>query len=401
VSVARSVSEAARAAERTGVVREIARHLGFSAVATTTLSPFEADGLALEAWDAAGFAGEMGYMRRGAALLADPRRLAPTARSLLTLAVDHASGTPPPRPPGAGRVARYAWGRDYHDVVRPRLEALVLRVARAEGRTLAARVFTDAVPLLERAAAARAGLGFVGKSTNLLREDAGSRFFLAEILWDLDLPPSGVANAASCGTCRRCLDACPTGAFEGPFRLDARRCISYWTIEARGPIPRDLRPRLGEWVFGCDVCQDVCPFDRFPRRDAWPELRAEAGVGPHLGLVETLSIEDDAAFRDRFAGTALLRPRRAGLLRNAAVVAGNVGCVDATDVLERRARTDSAPLVRGHALWALARLAPSRGRAAAAALARDDPDSFVREEAASVLEPRTPTPAPPAGQARG
>jgi epoxyqueuosine reductase len=373
------------ALERWTLVRGLARDLGFSAVAATTPDPLEADGVALAAWCASGFEGEMAYMRRGADLLADPRRIAPGAVSILTLAVDHAPGLPPPSRPGAGRVARYAWGRDYHEVVRPRLEALVARVAEALGRPVAARVFTDAVPLLERAAAARAGLGFVGKSTGLLREDAGSRFFVAEVLWDVPLPATGTSSGASCGTCRRCLDACPTGAFEGPFRLDARRCISYWTIEARGPVPRDLRPRFGDWVFGCDVCQDVCPFDRFPRPDAWPELSAEAGVGPHLDLVATLSIEDEREFRARFAGTALLRPRRAGLLRNAAIAARNGGCRAAVPVLERRARDDVEALVRGHALWALAGLAPEAARAVASRARTQDRDAFVREEAEAVL----------------
>src|SRR4030095_465504 len=183
----------------------------------------------------------------------------------------------------------------------------------------------DAVPLLERAAAARAGLGFFGKNTNLLQPKKGSWFFLSEILLDLELPADDRVVKVSCGSCRRCLDACPTNAFPSPYVLDSGKCISYLTIENKGAIPVDIRASIGDWVFGCDVCQEVCPFNRFAGETQWPELRAEAGVGPRLELVEVLSISSDAEFKERFRGTALLRPRRRGLLRNAAVVEANVG----------------------------------------------------------------------------
>jgi epoxyqueuosine reductase len=377
--------------ERWALVRAAAADLGFSAVGATRIEGLERDAVALRAWGAAGFSGDMAYMARPAALLAEPRRLAPAALSLVSLAVDYDARPLPFDDEGRfGRVARYAWGRDYHDVVRARAEALLARIAAIEGRPVRGRAFSDAVPLLERAAAARAGIGFVGKNTNLLRpaREGGSWFFLAEVLVDVELPETPPPGGPSCGTCRRCLDACPTGAFEGPYRLDARRCISYLTIECKGAIPEAIRPCLGAWVFGCDDCQDVCPFNRLPRGDAWPELRAEAGPGPRLDLVETLSIGDDVEFRARFSGTALLRPRRRGLLRNAAVAAANVGCEAAVPALSERVERDPEPLVRSHALWALARL-DARAARRAAERARRDPDPDVAAAArAAAAGPR-------------
>jgi epoxyqueuosine reductase len=184
----------------------------------------------------------------------------------------------------------------------------------------------------------------------------------------------------SCGTCHRCLDACPTKAFAGPYKLDSRRCISYLTIENKGAIPVDLREGLGEWIFGCDVCQEVCPFNRFASDTAWPELQMSAGAGPRLELAELLSMASDEEFRARFKGTPLTRPKRRGLLRNAAVVARNIECTAAVPVLIERVEQDPEPLIRAHALWAIAYLDTQKAGALIERSLRDG-DWQVREEA--------------------
>jgi epoxyqueuosine reductase len=366
-------------------IRSAARGLGFEVAGIASVEPLARDDEAFRNWCEAGFAAGMDYMTRRPELHAHPGRLVPSALSLVTLAINYYASAPAFEHENRyGRVARYAWGLDYHDVVKPRLMALVSVIEKLAGRKLQARCFVDAVPLLERAIAARAGVGFFGKNTNLLQPKSGSWFFLSEILLDLDLPADGRASKVSCGSCNRCITACPTDAFAAPYRLDSRRCISYLTIENKGAIPRDLREGIGEWVFGCDVCQDVCPFNRFSSDTDWLELHAEAGAGARLDLVELLSIDTDEKFRARFRGTPLTRPKRRGLLRNAAVVAANVGCSAAVPVLIERVEHDPEPLIRSHALWALTRL---NGRKARLLIEQslDDTDPLVREEAVSLF----------------
>jgi epoxyqueuosine reductase len=367
-------------------IKEAARRLGFECLGITSVEPLESDTCALHQWCEAGFAAEMEYMTRRPDLHGNPKLLVPYAASLITLAVNYYMASPAfEHEHRYGRVARYAWGRDYHDVVKSRLIELVAEIERLAGQSVRARCFVDAVPLLERAVAARAGLGFFGKNTNLLQPRRGSWFFLAEVLLDLELPADDQQIKVSCGSCHRCIDACPTDAFAEPYRLDCRRCISYLTIENKGPIPLDLREMVGEWVFGCDVCQDVCPFNRFSSDTAWSELRPEAGVGARLDLVETLSIATDEQFRLRFQGTPLTRPKRRGLLRNAAVVAANIACTAAVPVLIERIHHDAEPLIRSHALWALAQLDRQK---AAPLIERSlaDPSPLVREEAQQLFD---------------
>jgi len=341
-------------------VRDVALEHGFDLVGVTSGAPLVDALAALEAWAAAGHAADMGWMVRNPPERAEPATLLSTVRSVVTLAVNHRAPAPAFAAEARyGRVARYAWGRDYHDVVIPRLEAVgEALVGRVPGATRFA-VACDHSPLLERAAAARAGLGFFGKNTCLILPRKGSWHLLGEVLLDAALPPTPTPrHEQHCGTCTRCLDDCPTDAFVAPFVLDARRCISYLTIEHRGPIPEALRPRLGAWVFGCDDCQEVCPFNRHAAPSSWPEFAPDAGAGPRLDLAEVLSIRTDEEFRARFAGTPLLRPKRRGLLRNAAVVARNVGALAAVPALEARLHEDEDPLVREHARWALEGLAP-------------------------------------------
>ena len=362
-------------------IKDAAREFGFEVVGITSVEPLARDDAAFRKWREAGFAAGMEYMTRRTELHAHPKALVPWSASLITLAINYYATAPDFHHENRyGRVARYGWGLDYHDVIKPRLRALAGRIEKLAGRELRARSFVDAVPLLERAAAARAGIGFFGKNTNLLQPQAGSWFFLAEILVDMELPAEDCEVKVSCGSCRRCLNACPTDAFAGPYNLDSRRCISYLTIENRGAIPHDLREGLGEWIFGCDICQDVCPFNRFSSDTLWPDLRPEAGVGPRLDLVEVLSIATDEEFRFRFKGTPLTRPKRRGLLRNAAVVAANVGCEAAVPALIERIEGDPEPLVRSHALWAIAYL-DRRKAAPLIEQALRDSNSQVYEEA--------------------
>ena len=367
-------------------IKNAARELGFEVAGIASVEPLERDDLAFQAWRQAGFAAGMDYMTQRPELHAHPRKLVPYAQSLITLAVDYYFATPAfEHEHRFGRVARYAWGRDYHDVVKPRLQALAGRIEEIAGREIHARCFVDAVPLLERAVAARTGLGFFGKNTNLLQPRTGSWFFLSEILLDVELLADNREIKVSCGSCRRCLDACPTDAFPAPYVLDSGKCISYLTIENKGVIPRELRAGVGEWVFGCDVCQDVCPFNRFASDSRWPELHPEAGVGPRLDVVQVLSIASDDEFRERFRGTPLTRPRRRGLLRNAAVVAANVGAAAVVPTLIERIENDNEPLIRSHCLWALGRLDSKRAVPLAERTLKADPDPSVREEAKMIL----------------
>lgn len=367
-------------------IKNAARDLGFEVAGIASLEPLERDDVAFQEWREAGFAAGMDYMTRRPELHARPRALAPFAQSLITLAVDYATTAAVfEHEHRFGRVARYAWGLDYHDVVKPRMQMLVGKIEKIAGREIHARCFVDAAPILERAVAARAGLGFFGKNTNLLQPRSGSWFFLSEILLDLDLPPDRLEIKVSCGSCRRCLEACPTDAFPAPYQLDSRKCISYLTIENKGAIPRELRAAMGDWVFGCDVCQDVCPFNRFASDARWPEFHPESGVGPRLDLIEVLSLKSDIAFRERFHGTPLTRPRRRGLLRNAAVVSANVGATAAVPSLIERTDSDAEPLIRSHCLWALSQLDPARAAPIAERMLKFDPDALVREEAEMIL----------------
>lgn len=369
-------------------IKNAARELGFEVAGIASVEPFGRDNTSFQQWVDAGFAAGMDYMTRRPELHASPRAVVPYAQSVITLAVNHYADAPAfEHEQRYGRVARYAWGRDYHHVVKPRLQALAATIEQLAGRPIHARCFVDAVPLLERAVAARAGVGFFGKNTNLLQPRGGSWFFLSEILLDLELPADNHRTKVSCGSCHRCIDACPTNAFAGPYRLDSRRCISYLTIENKGAIPREFRAAVGEWIFGCDVCQDVCPFNRFASETAWPEFHPQAGAGARLDLVGVLSIATDDEFRARFCGTPLTRPKRRGLLRNAAVVAANVGATAAVPSLISRIENDSEPLIRSHALWGLGQLDPRRAIQAAEQTLKTDDDPSVREEAEMVLGP--------------
>ena len=373
-----------------------AREAGLHCLAVVPAEPLDLDAARLRAWQASGYAGAMAWMKRDAARQGDPRSLMPAAASVVVFAVGYSRAALPPAPPGSGRVARYAWGRDYHEELPRRVEQFTALLREQAGVEIMARVFSDAVPLLERALARAGGLGFTGRNTMIITPGRGSFFFLAEAILDVAITGSGplpVLNG-SCGTCRRCLDACPTRAFVDEYTLDARRCISYLTIEKRGHLTVAERRALGSWVFGCDVCQEVCPFNHAPlRRGGQGDLSAfepEQGVGAHLTLEPLFALTSERLFRTRFTGTPLLRARRAGLLRNAAVVLANTGWVPAVQVLAQAAREDPSPVVRAHCLWAVCVLDRDYGAQSclAAALvdaALRDPDESVQAEARSLV----------------
>jgi epoxyqueuosine reductase len=365
-------------------IKRRARALGFHGVGVTDVQPLEEAEKQYHRWLREGYAADLHYMQASAHLRAHPKRVWPEARVVLVLAVNYYSGEFDPLPRGYGRIARYAWGRDYHDVIPARLRQLVGEIEHLLGRPVRARWFTDAAPLLERALAVRAGLGRVGWNACLITETFGSWVFLSEILLDVELVPDP-AETRPCQSVFDCQRSCPTGALRPDGLVDARLCISYHTIENRGAIPRALRPQLGDWLFGCDVCQQVCPHNaRVPITD-WPDFHPEAGVGQRLALAEVLTLTSDDAFRARFRGTALRRAKRRGLLRNASIVAANTGYEDAIPHLRRLAREDPDEIIRGHALWALRVLDPIGSRPIVDR-ARRDPHPFVRQEAEWALE---------------
>lgn len=325
-------------------------------------------------WLERGWHGEMRYLAREDAVRrrVSPSEALPGCRTIVVVVLSYAGEAPdqaPPfgPPPEAGEplqgvVARYALGPDYHDVFEERLALLAERVEElAPGtRTLP---YVDYGPVLERDHAQRAGLGWIGKNTVLIDPELGSWLLLGELLTTLELPPDEPFTADRCGSCVRCIEACPTDAIRGPRELDARRCISYLTIELRGPIPEELRPLIGNRVFGCDICQEVCPWNReIPVFEDRPVGRVVPGrpVPPRTmaAWAEELLAMDDEAFRARYRGTAFDRPRRDGLLRNLCVGLGNSGRPEAVPILQR-AQEDRSPLVREHAEWAMARLARS------------------------------------------
>lgn len=346
-------------------------------------------GRRLALWQERGYAAELAYMRgrpeRAASVLNDY----PWVKGLLCCAVRYSAAPLPERPSGFARVARYAWGRDYHNVLRRRLQKFLKVIQQRSNGRVTGAIRVDATPLLERAFAESAGLGFVGRNTLLIRPGIGSYFLLGELLLSAPISaPAPEPPKAGCGGCRRCLPACPTGALVDSHTLDAARCISYLTIEKRGAFSLQERAALGEWAFGCDICQEACPFNSAPRKRAEPpeidHFLPGQGAGPLLDLESVLKIRTDDQFSRRYAGTPLARPRRAGLLRNCATVAVNTGSEVALPAL-KEALDDSDELVRQHALWAYSRLTghvPGKSPTTAAIeRALSDPHPMVRAEA--------------------
>jgi len=333
----------------------------------------DADGFDhLHGWLERGFAGTMDYMHRHQEARRHPSSILPEVRSVVMVGMNYCpvgergasapcsstqQGADASRSP-TGRVSRYARGMDYHDVLHERLNRL-LDWLQQERPDCLGRGVVDTAPLLERDFARRAGLGWFGKNTMLLNKHLGSYFFIGALLINLELAADPPHTASYCGTCTACLDACPTAAFVGPGVLDARRCISYLTIEHKGEVAPELRAGLGDWLFGCDVCQEVCPWNRKAPAGVEPALQGDPEL-EKLDLIEVLGLSEEE-FRRRFCGTALLRTKRRGLLRNAALILGNTGDAAALPAL-RRALADVEPLVREAARWAIEQIERRRTR---------------------------------------
>jgi epoxyqueuosine reductase len=300
-------------------IKQRAAQVGFSPVGITSATLPSLHGQFLERWLDRGSHGEMAYMARAPQRRSDPSAVLPGAKSIISLAMNYFHGDhgAPPHD-RSGKVARYAWGADYHTVIERKLEALEQWLREREP-SLQSRRYVDHGPVLERAVAQEAGLGFIGKNTMLITESFGSWVFLAELITNLDLAPDP-PQTTQCGSCRLCLDACPTNAFTGPFELDATRCISYLTIELKSEIPESQRAGLGEWFFGCDVCQEVCPYNHQTPATAEPAFHH--GTGPWINLARIVAMQSEEEMKS-FAGTPLTRPKRAGLVRNATAVATN------------------------------------------------------------------------------
>jgi epoxyqueuosine reductase len=340
-----------------------------------------------EAWLAAGRHGAMDWLasEKHRARRADPALLVPDIRAVVCVALCHPPDVDEPRNVRLGRIARYAAGEDYHRIMRDKLLTLERWIQRELFPGSGSLWYADTGAILERGWAERAGLGWIGKHAGVLAETLGSWFLLGEVLVDRDLVPD-TPVAERCGTCTRCLDGCPTRAIVAPYQVDARRCISYLTIELKGPIPRELRPLIGDWVFGCDVCQEVCPWNRFapPAREA----RLHAATLEGWSLERFLGL-DEPTFLELFATSPIRRADRAGFVRNVCVALGNRGEARHAPALARALATDADALVRGHAAWALGRVAAAApvdagervaARAALTTAAGADADAWVREE---------------------
>lgn len=364
------------------VVREIASEAGFELVRFGPVDPGP-DAARFAAWLDAGRAGTMRYLERNRERIQRPTSWAKSARSAIALAYDY--GGPPRQLTGGGRVARYAVGRDYHRFLGKATRRIRSTLERAGVPRGTIKIGTDAVPFLERALAARAGIGFLAKSSGVISPTSGPYLFLSEVLTPLDLPPD-LPAPGTCGSCTACLDACPTQAIVAPFEVDARRCLSYTTIELRGSIPRELRAPQGEWLFGCDICLEVCPFTS-KGRAARPGDPRPSDLQPHR-VVQTYSLAGvlaltPAEYEAEWVGTAMRRATLQGLRRNAAVVLGNLGDPQALPPL-RAALADADAVVRSHTAWALGRL-PGGGEVLRAALPHET-DAAVRGEIIAALD---------------
>jgi epoxyqueuosine reductase len=349
-------------------------------------------------WLAAGFAGEMSYLADRRTAYEHPRHVLDGVRSIVMLGMNYFTGMASPAGEGQGRIARYAWGtEDYHDLIHTRLKNLIaaIHVLAPDSRV---RGVVDTAPLLEREFAQLAGLGWVGKNTLLLNKQQGSYFFLAALLTDLELEYDEPFPADHCGTCRACLDACPTQAFPQPYVLDATRCISYLTIELRESIPLELRSGVGEWLFGCDVCQEVCPWNRRAPHSPETAFAPKVAMNP-IDLIALFDLDDDA-FRTLFRRTPLWRSKRRGILRNAAIVLGNRPTPRAVDALVKGLRDDE-PLIRGACAWALGHyksraaqlaLGEQSARESDAQVVREITEALAKQNDATFTEKCSPTP---------
>jgi epoxyqueuosine reductase len=371
-------------------IKSLAREIGFDVVGITTAGPFPRDEqAAVERISQGLMDGLHWYTKERVRKANRPDVLLEGARSIISVAMSYNTGDPQPGEPGpTGKIARYAWGDDYHTLMKERLRGLVDGLAERVGHPVQSRIFVDDGPMNDRAAAERAGVGWFGKNSNVLTPSHGSWVLLGQIITDLDLKPD-LPLKKTCGECVRCIDDCPTGAIVAPFVIDNTRCISFLTIELRGSIPRELRPLVGDWVFGCDICQDVCPVNRKAAPGLEPAFQQRHDFGAPA-LLPLLELDDDG-FRARFRNSAIKRAKRVGLQRNVCVALGNIGDLAAVPAL---AGALSAPdaVVREHAAWALGRLGGNRAGQALRDALEGEIDEAVRTEITlSLAEARVPS----------
>ena len=384
-SVASAMTDAARRS-LTERLKAQAYAVGFDLAGVVALGE-PATRAEFDAWLAAGLHGEMHYLDdAGAALRRDTRLPHAGATHALVVAINYGGREP------SGPVARYARGDDYHELLRAKLRDVHAWLEREVGHAVNARPYVDSGPVLERDLAQRAGLGWFGKNSMLISPKRGSFLFLASLFVDVELDVDVPFDADRCGTCTRCLDACPTQAFVGPRVLDAKRCISYLTIELRGEIPVEFREAVGDLLYGCDICQEVCPWNHtFSKPSTEPAFAAK----PHIDGVDSLQLSrwllglSREEYASAFRGSPMKRAKRAGLVRNAAVVLGNVGSSDDVEVLSA-ALADEEPLVRSHVAWALGSIGTAGALAALRARLPFEDDGRVRSELVAALARSVP-----------
>ncbi len=358
-------------------IKEEAQGLGFALVGVSPVKTAPHEEFFAQ-WLRKGLGGELGYLKRTEELRRDPRKLVPWAVSVVSVGMNYY--TPMPRPKAEegvnGWISRYAWGDDYHELVKERLDSLLDKIREICPEPMEGKAFVDSGPVLEREIAGVAGIGWIGKNTHLISPRRGSWFFLGELFLSIELAYDRPIRDR-CGKCDLCLKACPTGAFVGPYILDARRCISYLTIELKGAIPFHLRPLMGNHIFGCDICQEVCPYNVKAKPTGEEAFHPREGLyAPELIPLLSLSEEE---FRRRFRGSPVLRAKRRGFLRNVAVALGNLKSREAVPALIQ-ALEDDEPLVRRHVAWALGQIATPESLEALRERLEIESDAEVREE---------------------
>jgi epoxyqueuosine reductase len=371
------------------IVRELAIEHGLSITAITNAEPFDSLQPFLQEHIAAGRLDGLDWFTPERALFSlDPRNLLPEARSIVSVGVDYRTVDPgKPDDTPRGRIARYAWGLDYHKLLKSRMKTLHGAIEREVGRSIEARFLVDTARIVDRAVAARSGLGWYGKNACIIVPGHGSWVLLGELVLDLVLEPDEPLTK-NCGRCTICIDQCPTGAITAPYTIDTPRCLSFQTIEQRGAIPRELRSKLGDWVFGCDVCQEVCPYTKAVTVNADPAFAPRTIDNAYPSLRALLAMSQNE-FVSMYAGTPVTRAKRRGLARNAAVALGNVGGDADLPVLIQALNTHDEPLVRSHAAWAVGKIGGKDARNYLELILASDFDDTVRDEARMALEGRS------------
>ncbi len=366
------------------VVKAYALEMGFDLVGITSAKPFtETEEIALQRVRDGLMDGLPWYHEARVIRGCRPQEILPGARSIIAVAMSYMTDDTDQDDALRGKVGRYAWGHDYHKVMENRLRIFVRGLSERLSQTIQTKIYVDTGPMLDRAVAERAGIGWYGKNTNILTSSHGSWVFLGQIITDLELEPDKPIKK-TCGQCTLCIEQCPTGAIVAPYVIDNTKCISYLTIECRGPIPRNLRPLVGDWVFGCDICQDVCPVNRKAQPSSEPAFQTGEHGFNSLELLPLLTMTEDE-FMETFRNSPIRRAKRVGMLRNVCVALGNIGDPEAVPALTDALHHDE-PLVRGHAAWGLGKIGGPNAKNALKQALDTENDESVREELVLALD---------------